>query len=76
MPKDFLNREIKLGDICVYPVRRGSKMWLNRIVVQKISYNLNNEPLISGLKQDGFPVNISALDRIVIVGRNNTISVE
>lgn len=34
-PTDFLGRTITVGDTLVYPVRRGSKMWLNRIIVTK-----------------------------------------
>lgn len=34
-PTDFLGRVIVVGDILVYPVRRGSRMWLNRIEVTK-----------------------------------------
>lgn len=73
VPKDMFDREIKIGDICAYPVRRGSQMWMNRIVVQRISYNLRGEARLSGLKQDGYPVHVTSLDRIVIVGRDNII---
>ena len=30
---DFLGREIKAGDTVVYPVRRGSSMWLNKLTL-------------------------------------------
>lgn len=72
-PKDMFDREIRIGDICVYPVRRGSQMWVNRVVVQRIIHNARGEPKISGLKQDGYPVNIVSLDRVAIIGRNNVI---
>ena len=34
-PTDYRGRAIKVGDILVYPVRRGSKMWLNQVIVTK-----------------------------------------
>ncbi len=71
--KDFFNRTIKIGDICIYPVRRGAKMWLNRLLIQKISHDPRGEPKVSGIKQDGFPVNVTSLNRVVIVGRDNTV---
>ena len=33
---DYMGREIKAGDTLVYPVRRGSNMWLNRILVTQV----------------------------------------
>ncbi len=71
--RDFFGREIKIGDICVYPVRRGSKMWVNRIVIQNITHDARGKPKLSGQKGDGYPVNISSLDRVVLVGRDNVI---
>lgn len=72
-PMDFLGREIRVGDVCTYPVRRGSNMWLNRVVIQRISHDPRGEPKLSGLKQDGYPVSVTSLDRVVIVGRNNIV---
>lgn len=70
-PFDFLQRLIQPGDICAYPVRRGSKMWLNRLTVQEIVYDPKGNPQVKGRKEDGYPVTISALDRLVLVGRGN-----
>ena len=70
-PKDFLGRELKVGDVCVYPVRRGSKMWLNRITIQRISHT--NGPKLHGIKGDGYPVNVTSLDRVCLVGRDNMV---
>lgn len=73
-PEDMFNREVRVGDICVYPVRRGSKMWMNVITVMKISHSPLGEPKISGIKKkDGYPVTVSSLDRVTIVGRDNMI---
>ena len=73
VPKDMFDREIKLGDVCVYPVRRGSNMWMNRILIQKISHNPRGEARLSGQKQDGYPVNVTSLDRVAIIGRDNQV---
>jgi len=72
-PKDTMDRTIKPGDICVYPVRHGAKMWVNTLNVQDITYNAKGEPKLVGYKQDGFTVRVSSLDRVTIVGRNNYI---
>lgn len=72
-PKDFLDRQIKVGDICVYPVRRGSSMWLNRFTVLKITPTLNGGVKLSGQKGDGHAVTVTGIDRVVIVGRDNVI---
>ena len=71
--KDFVDREIKVGDVCAYPVRRGSKMWLNRLLVQAIVADIDGSPKLKGQNRDGHPVTISSLDRVVIIGRNNTV---
>ena len=71
--KDMFDREIRVGDICVYPVRRGSQMWMNRVLVMKITHNPRGEPTLSGQKQDGYPVRVTSLDRVAIIGRDNVI---
>lgn len=73
IPEDMFGREIRVGDLCVYPVRRGSAMWMNRLTVQKISYNLRGEAKLSGVKQDGYPVNVTSLDRVALIGRDNVV---
>lgn len=73
VPRDMFDREIRLGDICVYPVRRGSQMWMNRITVQKLSHDPRGEPRLSGVKQDGYPVNVTSLDRVAIIGRDGLV---
>lgn len=73
VPRDMFDREIKVGDICVYPVRRGSKMWMNRLVIQKIAHDPRGKPKLSGQKGDGYPVNITSLNRVALIGRGNVI---
>jgi hypothetical protein len=71
--KDMFDREIRLGDICVYPVRRGSSMWMNRVTVLKITHSPAGEPKLQGQKQDGYPVRVTSLDRVAIIGRDNVV---
>lgn len=71
--KDFADREIKVGDVCAYPVRRGSRMWLNRLLVQAIVPEMDGSLKLKGTNRDGHPVTITTLDRVVIIGRNNTV---
>ena len=35
-PIDFLGHEIKPGDLAVYPVRTGSRMWLSKLNVTQV----------------------------------------
>lgn len=72
-PKDFLDREIRVGDICVYPVRKGSSMWINRVTVQRITRDPAGGFKVHGMKGDGYPVVVTSMDRLTIVGRNNVI---
>ncbi len=72
-PNDMFDREILAGDICVYPVRRGSKMWVNKITVRSVVIHPEGTPTIIGMKQDGYPVRIKALDRVAIIGRDGII---
>jgi len=71
--KDMFDREIRLGDVCVYPVRRGSKMWMNKVTVMKITHNPAGEPKLAGQKQDGYQVRVTSLDRVAIIGRDNVV---
>jgi len=71
--KDMFDRVIKVGDICVYPVRRGSHMWMNRLTVQNISLTYTGAIKVEGLRGDGYPISITSIDRLAIIGRNNII---
>jgi len=33
---DFFGKQIKVGDTCVYPMRRGSKMWMQILRIDGI----------------------------------------
>lgn len=71
-PRDYFDREIRVGDICVYPVRKGSQMWINRITVQRIDRGESGFK-VHGVKGDGYPVVVSTMDRLTIVGRDNVV---
>lgn len=34
--RDFLGREIQVGNLITYPVRKGSSMWLNKLKVTQV----------------------------------------
>lgn len=70
---DMFGREIRVGDLCVYPVRRGSSMWMNRITVNKITHDPRGNPKLGGVKGDGYPVNVTSLDRVALIGRDNVV---
>jgi len=61
-PTDFLGRVILAGDILVYPVRKGSKMWLNRIKVTKSEIDM-----VWGETSDGRDVRLTNLKNTVVV---------
>ena len=60
-PLDFLGNPIKAGDTVVYPVRRGSDMWLNKLSVQQVT-----DDGISGYNATGRKVNVSKLSNVVV----------
>lgn len=65
--KDFRGREIKVGHLLVYPVRRGSSMWLSEISVTDI-----DDGGVNGTNSKGRRINLSRPDRSVIVeGKRN-----
>ena len=61
-PTDFLGRTIVVGDTLVYPVRRGSKMWLNRIAVTKAESDM-----IHGTSPRGRMVKLTNLNNTVVI---------
>jgi len=69
-PTDYLGREIKAGDTLVYPVRRGSSMWLNRILVTQAL-----PAAVTGNKPDGRRTIIKNLGNTVVVSASDTSTV-
>lgn len=64
MVKDFLDHEISKGDTVIYPVRRGSSMWLKRIVVQHVD---EQRGAVIGTNDNGRRVNLMKPGRSVVV---------
>jgi hypothetical protein len=59
---DFTGRTIEAGHIVVYPVRRGSNMWLNKLNVQQV-----NSDSIVGYSPIGKRLTIKNLKNVVII---------
>jgi hypothetical protein len=68
--RDFLGREIKINDICVYPVRRGSKLWVCKITVREITNEVDGSFRVKGVRGDGYVISIKNLDTMTIAGRD------
>lgn len=62
---DYMGREITVGCTVVYPVRRGSLMWLSRIVVTQIVNGPS--PSLKGFKPNGRPVPIQNIGNVAVV---------
>jgi len=61
-PTDFLGREIRPGDLIVYPWRRGSAMGLNKMIAMQVT-----PQYIGGYSNLGHPVKVRNLKNIVVV---------
>jgi len=69
---DFLGREIKAGDTVVYPVRRGSSMWLNKLLVTQVAsdgVDRDGQPLlhVAGTNSFGRRITVKNLTNCVVV---------
>ncbi len=60
--RDFMGREIKAGDTIVYPVRRGSRMWLNKLNVTMVEGEA-----LKGYSPEGRLTTIKNLKNVVVV---------
>ena len=63
---DYLCNKIELGDTLVYPVRRSSRMYLQRLTVTDID---DAAGTISGLNPLGTRVTVRRADRTVVAGK-------
>ena len=66
-PSDFLGREIRPGDLIVYPWRRKSAMGLNKMNVIRVTPDS-----VGGYSNTGRPVTITNLKNVVVVERPQT----
>ncbi len=64
--KDFLGNEIRVRDTIIYPVRRGSSMWLKRLTVDAVRDTANGVR-VSGRNDAGNPVSIQNIQNCVVV---------
>ena len=63
---DFLGKIITAGDTICYPVRRGSSMWLKKLVVEAVRTTPRGI-CVSGTNDGGRRINIYNLDNCVVV---------
>jgi hypothetical protein len=69
VPKDYLGKSIKAGDTVVYPVRQGSEMWLQHMIVSHIEIIRATVPVfkLHGTNSDGHLVKIQHANRCVVI---------
>lgn len=65
-PVDFLNHPITVGHVIVYPVRRGSSMWLNRMTVQQIDSS-GEAPVVVGYSPNGKRIRVKNTQNCVVL---------
>lgn len=63
---DFLNKDIGVGDTIIYPVRRGSAMWLRKMTVEAVVPHGESWRLY-GCNDTGHRVSIDNLETCVVV---------
>jgi len=62
---DFLGRKIVAGNLVLYPVRRGSNMWLNKLQVTQVIPG--PKPTVSGFGSTGRRVTLHNIANLVVV---------
>lgn len=63
---DYLGNPIKVKDIIVYPVRRGSNMWLKKLIVDAVR-DTGRGVRVSGRNEAGNPVSIQNIQNCIVV---------
>ncbi len=66
MPVDHLFRGINVGDRVAYPMRRGSRMWLTTMKVEKIE-ELGESFLLLGVDATGRRTRTKNLQNCVVI---------
>lgn len=64
--KDFMAKTIVAGNTICYPVRRGSQMWMKKLVVEAVR-DTPKGPCVSGTNETGRRVSIFNLVNCVVV---------
>ena len=62
---DFIGREITASATIVYPVRRGSSMWLNRLKVTQVVGGPS--PTVTGFNDTGRRITLHNIQTVVVV---------
>ena len=63
---DYLGNPISVKDTIVYPVRRGSAMWMKKLIVDAVR-DTTNGVRVSGRNDAGNPVSIQNIQNCVVV---------
>lgn len=63
---DFLGKEIVAGCWIVYPVRKGSKLWMSKARVQKVE-KVDDQATLYAVRGDGRQVEITKISNCVVV---------
>lgn len=64
MVTDFMGKELKPGDLIVYPCRSGSNLWMTSARIVEV-IEQKSENLIKARKENGFLVTVSRVDNVV-----------
>jgi hypothetical protein len=64
--KDFLGNSIEVNDTIIYPVRRGSSMWMKKLKVLAVRSTANGVR-VSGTNESGHPVSIQNVHNCTVV---------
>ena len=68
MITDFLGREIKVGRVVVYPVRHRTKMWLNKMQVDRFEQPSTEEStIVHGHNAAGNRVRLTNTRNLVVI---------
>lgn len=62
---DFIGRQITVGSTIVYPVRRGSEMWMQKIKVTQVVGG--ETPTINGFNDGGRRITVHNVKNVVVV---------
>ena len=67
MLKDIMGRVIEAGHVVVYPVRKGSQMWLKKLEVSRVNELTKT---LHGVNTMGVPITIKNLNTVAVVDAN------
>jgi hypothetical protein len=62
---DFMGREITAGSTVIYPVRRGSQMWMQELSVTQVVGGTS--PIITGFNPSGRKITLHNVGNVTVV---------